>query len=270
MADSESRSRAYFAQRNIKPDEVARELEEMEPVLGTARDLRHFLYNAIQRFNGELRPTGNADEFQLLPGDLRDSMTARDSRLAFPMRVSFDGIPAPGAALLGRNHPVVAATAEAVLARALDGGSPGFARAGAVFTKAAARRTAALMLRLRYLVEADGRQQFAEEVVAAAFRMDYSNDGGTLHWLTPLQDEALRLLSEAEPVANMPPAERQEHVQWALDMLKGDWADEIIAGRVAELEASHDRLRRAVKGSKAKITPHRPPDIIGCYVLVPA
>ena len=57
MADKENRSRAYFAQQGIEPAEVARELDEMEPVLGNAEDVQRFLGNAVQRFNGELRQT---------------------------------------------------------------------------------------------------------------------------------------------------------------------------------------------------------------------
>ena len=127
-------------------------------------------------------------------------------------------------------------------------------------------RTAILVLRLRYLVKAES-QQFAEEVVTAAFQRE---DGGTIRWLTPLQGAALRLLRDAEVAANMPSIERKEHVEWALGMLKEGWAESIVAERVTELEASHARLRRAVKGSKERVTPHHPPDIIGCYVLVPA
>ncbi len=265
IANKEDRSRAYFAQRGIEPDEVARELTEMEPVLGSAGGVRRFLANAIQRFNGELRATKTDGVFQLLPGDLRDRIAARDPRLGFPMSVAFEGVPPPGVTLLGRNHPVVAAAAEVVLSQALEGSDSRFARSGAIFTRAVERRTAVLILRLRYLIEAES-QQFAEEVVAAAFR----GDGDGLRWLSPLQDEALRLLRDAEVAANMPQIERQEHVQWALGMLEGDWADGIVAERVFALESAHVRLRRAVKGSKAAVTPHPPPDVIGCYVLVPA
>ena len=42
-ADKENRSRSYFAQQGIEPDEVARELAEMEPVLGSGEDVRRFL-----------------------------------------------------------------------------------------------------------------------------------------------------------------------------------------------------------------------------------
>ncbi|HEU0021146.1 MAG TPA: helicase-related protein, partial [Dehalococcoidia bacterium] len=50
----EKNNRAYFAQQGIKPDEVARELAEMEPALGSPEDLLRFTGNALQRFGGSL------------------------------------------------------------------------------------------------------------------------------------------------------------------------------------------------------------------------
>lgn len=264
MADKEKKSRTRFAQHSIKPDEVSRELAEMEPVLGNAKDIQRFLANAVQRFNGELRPTRTDGVFKLLPGDLENRIEARDERLTFPMLVSFEGIPPPSVTLLGRNHPVIATAAEVVLAQALEGHDPRFARTGAIFTTAVQRRTAVLLLRLRYLIEAES-QQFAEEIVAVAFR----RDGDSLHWLSPRQEEALQLLRDARVTANMAAPERKEHVQWALGMLDRNWADAIVAERVSALEAAHARLRREVKNAKTKVAPHPPPDIIGCYVLVP-
>ena len=265
MASKENRSRAYFAQQGIEPDEVARELAEMETVLGSAEDVQRFIANAVQRFNGELRPTKTDGVFQLLPGDLRDRIAAHDDPSTFPMLVSFEGVPPHRVNLLGRNHPIIATAAEFVFAQAAEGNDSRFARSGAIFTRAVDRRTAVLILRLRYLIEAES-QQFAEEVVAVAFQ----GGGDGLRWIFPQQSEALRLLRDAEVAANMPQAERQEHVQWALGMLDGDWANSVVAERVSALEAAHARLRRAVKGAKAAVTPHPSPDIIGCYVLVPA
>ena len=221
MADKENRSRTYFAQQGIEPDEVARELEEMEPVLGSGDDVQRFLANAVQRFNGELRPITEEGVFQLLPGDLQEQVVARDSSLAFPIRVSFEGVPPPGVTLLGRNHPVVVVASETVLSRALEGSFPGFARSGAIFTSLVDRRTAVVVLRLRYLVEAESKQ-FAEEVVPASFQ----GDGSTVFWLTPLQEEALRLLRDAEAAGNMPPIEPQR----ACEMGTGDAEERLGRG----------------------------------------
>ena len=273
-ADLEEETRAYFAQHGIEPDTVDRELREMEPVLGSAADIQRFLNNALQRFNGELGSTRTPGVFQLHPGDLRDSICDRDGRLQFPMRVALDGVPLTGVTLLGRNHPVVAVATDAVLARSLEGQDPLFARAGAIVTPAVERRTAVLILRLRFLIRSSDagaeNQQFAEEVVVAAFQ----SQGDDLRWLSDGpengQANALRLLAESEPVANMSPSERSEHVRWALARLGDGWDDEIIAQRAAALEDAHSRLRQAVPGRRVSVEPHRPPDIIGCYVLTPA
>ena len=273
-ADQEDATRAYFAQHGIEPSTVAQELQEMEPVLGSAADVQRFLANALQRFNGELSSTNQANVFRLNPGDLRDAITNRDSRLRFPMTVAFDGIPDAGVILLGRNHPIVGTTADAVLAKALQAQDPIFARAGAIVTPAVQRRTAVLVLRLRYLIQTANSdtesQQFAEEVVVAAF--ESQEDG--IRWIGDHTDEGqndlLRLIAEAEPVANLSQSERTEHVTWALHRLSDEWDHEIITQRAATLEAAHTRLRQAVPGGHMIVTPHRPPDIIGCYVLTPS
>ena len=273
-ANLEEETRAYFAQHGIEPDAVDRELREMEQVLGNAADIQHFLTNALQRFNGELGSTRTQGVFQLHPGDLRDGIGDRDGRLRFPMRVAFDGVPQTGITLLGRNHPVVVAAADAVLARSLEGQDPLFARAGAIVTPAVERRTAVLILRLRFLIRSSDagaeNQQFAEEVVVAAFQ----GQGDDVRWLSDGpengQENAFRLLAEAEPVANMSQSERCEHVRWALARLEDGWDDEIIGQRAIALEDAHGRLRQAVSGNQVSVEPHRPPDIIGCYVLTPA
>jgi hypothetical protein len=44
----------------------------------------------------------------------------------------------------------------------------------------------------------------------------------------------------------------------------------IVAARVAELEAAHARLRKLTKAPRRKVLPHEPPDILGCFVLLPS
>ena len=58
----------------------------------------------------------------------------------------------------------------------------------------------------------------------------------------------------------------------ALATLKDDpaWFRPILEWRVAELDAAHRRLRTLLKARALKIDPHTPPDILGCFVLVPA
>lgn len=262
----EGEQRTYFAQQGIKPDEVAQELAAADPVLGDAAAVHRFLANAAQRFGGALQPVKPAGVYELVPGTLKDTLAARGYG-TIPLRVAFDQVLDPTAHVLGRTHPVVAAFADAVLGAALrPEGDQRFARAGAMATDTVTVRTGLLLLRLRYLLR-EQVDEFAEEVVLAAFeRRD-----GRLAWLEPLQQAGIELLSRARPVANLSPAERQEQVRWALEFVQGqpEWYAPVVAARVRALTESHERLRRLVKAMHLTVTPHTPPDILGCYVLVP-
>jgi hypothetical protein len=266
-AEREGQLRTFFAQRGIKPDEVAAEINESEPVLGDPRAVERFLANAVQRFGGELRPAKKAGVYELHPGAFREQLASAGA-FDFPLRVTFDRLIDEIAEELGRTHPIVAVYCDAVFGAALEGsGADGFARCGAMYTSAVTVRTGVLLLRVRYRLR-EQIEQFAEEVVLVAFR----REDGKLSWLTPLDRAAVDLLSEAQPTANMSQSERAEQVEWALNFVQGhtDWYEPIIEERVQTLQESHSRLRKLTKSPRLNVIPHTPPDILGCWVLVPA
>jgi len=270
-ADKENANRTYFAQRGIKPDEVARELEASAPILGDAKAVRRFLAGALQRFGGELRAADGPGVYELLPGDLAPMLAARGFAGSL-LRVTFDRQQDPTAIYLGRTHPIVSAVCAAVIGRAMAPGSDrNFARCGATFTDAVSRRTVLLLLRLRYVLKEEEIDQFAEEIVLVAFE----RREGRLAWLEPIETAAHKLLEcvrTAIAPVNAGQTERAEQVEWALSVLDDnpDWYKPIIAWREAHLQESHARLRKLVKATRLQVRPHEPPDILGCYVLVPA
>jgi hypothetical protein len=265
-AEREQRQRGFFSQRGIRPDEVAREIEATDSVLGEPDAVRRFVSDALQRFGGRLAPRREPGLFELTPGEMK-------SRLApflgseFPLRVAFSTVRDP-VPVLGRTHPAVATLCEAVLGQAF-GGEPDalFARTGAMRTDAVRLRTVLVLLRLRYTLEEEA-EEFAEEVILAAFeRRD-----GRLHWLEPLESAGREIAAAAQPVANVDPVEKEEQIAWALNFLSGtpEWYAPLVAARVAELEAAHTRLRKLIKAPHLKVMPHEPPDILGCFVLLPS
>ncbi|HWO72246.1 MAG TPA: helicase-related protein [Dehalococcoidia bacterium] len=265
--EREEEVRNLFDHASIQPDEVARELAEMEPVLGSRQDLQHFLANGLQRFNGYLRETKTPGVFELHPGDLRNLVQQRAPHLnRFPWLVAFDQTAAERVMYVGRKHPIVSALADSTLARALEGHDPAFSRCSALYTPLVRSRTAVLLLRFRYSLQAEA-PQFAEEVVVAAFRAN----GSAIDWLQPHQDEAMRLLSEAQPAAPMSPQEKALQVQWALDMLDANpqWWDALARERAGRLEQGHARLRSLLVAAPMSVEA-REPDVLGVYVLVPS
>ena len=185
----------------------------------------------------------------------------------FPVSVTFSTMRDP-VPVLGRTHPAVAALCEAVLGQAFSTEPDAlFARTGAMRTDAVRLRTVLVLLRLRYALEEEV-EEFAEEVVLAAFeRRDRR-----LHWLEPLETTGREIAAAARPVSNVSPSEKTEQIGWALDFLTGTpgWFKPIVTARVIELEGAHARLRKLTKTPRLKVQPHEPPDILGCFVLLPA
>ena len=130
--------------------------------------------------------------------------------------------------------------------------------------------TTVLLLRLRYLLEEPARPPLlSEEVVVAGFADQPA--AGERSWLP--EAEALRLLAEAKPDANVPMPEKRDLVAAAL----AGWPPlervlhERIAERGAALERSHRRVRQAVglRVRELSIAPQFPPDLLGILVLQP-
>jgi superfamily II DNA or RNA helicase len=265
-AEREKENRAYYKHPEIEPEEVAADLEINDQVLGDPDAVRRFIAEVCNRFNGSLTSERRGGVFVMNPGDLAARLRAI-GRDRFPTRVTFDRLKDPDALYLGRAHPVVEETCHAVLAQAFDRTTPDlfFARAGANFTLAIQRRTALLLMRIRYIIQ-EAAENFAEEVLMAAFHQD----GSGITWLTPIAEAKKLIDAPLVPGVNMPHAERTAHVRWALDLL--DFAPDTFAAilkeRRQEIEKSNNRLRGMLKQGKIQVIAH-PPDILGLYVLVP-
>jgi superfamily II DNA or RNA helicase len=264
--EREKENRAYYKHPEINPNEVAADLEVNDQVLGDPDSVRRFMSEVAQRFNGSLAPDKRNDVFILNAGDLTPRLNAVGSK-SFPARVTFDRLKYPDAIYLGRADPVVEETCHAVLGKAF-GRNPDvfFTRAGANFTSALERRTALVLMRIRYIIH-EATDEFAEEIVLAAFEQRESS----IRWLMPFVECASRLLdAPLVPGVNMPNAERSSHVRWALDLLDQtpDVFAVVLKERCSTIEDSNNRLRGMLKHRKIEVTAH-PPDILGCYVLAP-
>jgi hypothetical protein len=275
-AEREKLNRTRFAQRALKPEEVRRELEATDAVLGDPAAVREFVLAAAQRIQLPIHPEPRAPHTltvavdpatrETLPPPIRDALPAAR---AAKWPISFASPTPAGAEYLGRNHPFVAALARYLLEEALTkGGEAAATRCGVLRTGAVERLTTLWLLRVRYLVRLPERAPLLSEevlVAAAAAR------AGGLDWLS--DDEALRLLAVARPDANLPLEEKRQLVAAALDRWPAVESDlrERIERRAAELEKSHKRLRQAVslRVRELEVVPQLPPDQLGLLVLQP-
>lgn len=279
-ANQERNNRTRFAQRALKPAEVQRELEATDAVLGDPAAVRDFLLTAAQRLDLTLRRDKTPDK---TPDVYRVAVAPEDTRgvpeaVRFALPASKDGFwricfdsPAPqGAEYVGRNHRFVAATARFLFEEALtQHGGARASRCGVLATKAVAFPTTLLLLRVRYLLEESGHTPlFAEEVLVLGY---HQAPGGASQWL--VRDEALSLLAQARPDANLPLEAKRRLVAEALDEYPGlePASRTQVEARAAELTQAHARVARATGGGRRPrtVTPQFPADLLGVLRLQP-
>lgn len=263
--ETAKKSRAIFAQGALRPDEVMPEWQRLRALNGGPTEVERFTRRALSRLNA---PMGDPPRvhYDRLPQQLGERLAARG--LTGTRAVSFDDMPQPDVAHVGRVHPLVATLAETIAEGALDpGGVQGetpLGRAGAWRTRAVKRVTTVLLMRLRFTLVTSGRRTLlAEEATGLAFAGADQAAAGA---------EVLALL-EAQASGDLDPGVIARQVGQALDRIDG-YEPAIRAhaeARAAELSHDHDRVRAATRGEGARteVSPVLPADIIGLYVLVP-
>ncbi|GAB4187027.1 MAG: helicase-related protein [Roseiflexaceae bacterium] len=283
--EREKESRTRFAQRRIHPDEVARELEESDAALGDTATVERFVLAACDRLaitlaqpsKGRRRSDDQqanhavyelaAEQLPPARPELRTRIFGTQSGKIPPLRFCF-GSPAPeGVETVGRHHRLTSALAEYLLEAALEASDqhPPAARCGLIRTSAVERRTLLLLLRVRLLIETARQPIVAEELVVAGL----SRVAGAIQWLA--EPEALRLLEQALPQANVAPEERRTGVQAALALVQEQHGQlrEIAAARAERLREAHQRVRSVTGGGRVQVRPTDTPDLLGVYVLLP-
>ncbi len=275
--EREEESRTRFAQRRIKPEDVARELEESDAVLGDAATVARFVRGACERLGAPLTPHqgGYLLSLPMLPPLVRERVSgvfAPRPGASAPDEVTLAfATPAPdGVVHIGRNHALTAALADYLLETALtttEGEPPPAARCGLLRSGAVAKRTTLLLLRVRMLLQPAQQKvpMLAEELVVVG----YQGRPGAVTWLD--EADALALLEQAQPSANITEAERTMGLQRALEHVPAlaDDINRVAQERAERLRESHLRVRRATGGGAVQVRPHLPPDVLGLYVLLP-
>jgi hypothetical protein len=283
-AAREKESRTRFAQRAIKPEEVAQELEETDAVLGSPGDVQRFLTAASQRLGFGLREAGHG-RWELRVSELPPPVALSLGAVADPWPITFQSPTPEGQTYIGRNHPLIERLAEHLVDLAFHPVSPSppphsgaqavparergedapAARCGVICTEQVQRRTTLFLLRLRFLVHDGDTPTLAEETLAWGAR-------GVLPDLTWLSlAEAQGLLDGARPAVNVPAGEKRAVLAETLGWwphLQGE-AARLHAERASHLQESHRRVRRLIRDAAVRVEPQSPPDLLGVLVLLP-
>ena len=263
-----------FAQEAIKTDVAASWLAACAAV-GEAVDVSRFVARAVEALGGTAKPVKKAFDRDALAIDLATADPAFRASLPEGLPDTFEAVfelPAVDKTLLlGRTHPFVEALASHLVGTAIDDPeSSKAARSGVIRTKAVAKRSTLLLLRLRHHILRtagnDTRELLAEECLLAAFEGAPESPA----WLPPERAEALLA---AAPDANIGPDQARtflEKVVAARASLEPG-LEALARERSTALLALHRQLRdeSRITGLKYDVRPQLPVDVIGVYVLLP-
>jgi hypothetical protein len=169
-AAREKENRTRFAQRALKPEEVRRELEATDAVLGDPDAVRAFVLNAGQRFGLAIAPDRKENVFRIAVGPQARAILPEVIKSVLPTPksgqwlISFVSPTPEGAEYLGRNHRFVSTLAQFLVEEAITKGADARAsRCGVIRTRAVTKLTTLYLLRLRFLIEQrDGRRSRRE------------------------------------------------------------------------------------------------------------
>ena len=299
-------TRTIFAQRSLKPEEALREWDRTRESLGSANAVERLVLNACRRLNlpigpvrglrwavagegdtaAENKTTGEAatQAWELDLTRLEDNRQALNERLrnhdlGGKLRLSFRSPARDGSQLLSRSHPLVVELADLVAERALSGLEPDLAaRSSVIRTKAVAKRTQVLVLRLRHQLHQSRWTGNQYEALPDLLVEECLTARVTGAGVEPLEGAAALELLEAPASGNLDPGQRQQWLQEAVAELEGlQPALAALAERRADLaEEDHRRVREASLRSgeslrmRFRCEPSLPVDVIGLFVLLPA
>jgi hypothetical protein len=274
-AERSKRTRTMFAQEAIRTDVAASWIDACQSI-GRTVDVERFVTRAVETLGGIVKPVEKAGGRPVLAIDLAGTDPAFRAGLPEGLPDRFDAVfelpHVEKTILLARTHPFVEALASHLVGTAIDDPATAkAARSGAIRTKAVAKRTTLLLIRLRFhilrSVGGDTRELLAEECCIVGFE----GAAEQAVWLAPEQAEALLT---ATPDANIAPEQSREFVGKVVAAAPAlaPWLDAFAAERAKALLAVHRQLRdeTRTKGLKYDVRPQLPADVLGVYVLLPS
>jgi len=272
--DREQRSRSRFAQHSISTEEVAAELSAVREAIGNEetvkaffKDVLHLAGVPVNAKRGDRVHVALSNE---VPRSLRNAM-GRDAEFVGRFKLPVEH----GEVYLARTSPTVEGLASWVLDTALDpiaaqGQRVVARRCGVSRLDGVKERITVLLMRFRYhlnttAADKSERTMLVEEIRSLGFRGSPAEP----RWLP---DAELDPLLAAPPAGNVLPSLMRQQLDTLIQRLPqlSPHLDRVAKERAAEVLAAHTRIRQAAQAKgRVRVEPVLPPDLLGCFVLLP-
>ncbi|MBK7438362.1 MAG: DEAD/DEAH box helicase [Saprospiraceae bacterium] len=258
--------RSIFAHESIMPDDVKKDLHEVDEAIGDVATLEAFVLAAAKLLGASFDKTQGGYIFKKLN---MDDWMASALGQGDKIHISFQSPTPQGFRYIGRNHRFVEQLCHRIIANSLDKERKGnkAARASVFRTDAVNTQTTLIQFRVRNVIREVSKQH--EMVSEEMFLWGYEQTPDGIHALDIDQCKTLLHTSSALDIST----ERQEIIfekeLQHFEELHPDFIA-VVAKRSDELVNAHTRFAKYIGAKRFEaVTPVLPPDILGVYVLIP-
>ena len=257
---------SIFAHDNIMPEDVKKDLHEVDEAIGDVATLEGFVLAAGQLLGAMFQPVTGGYIFKKTN---MDDWMAAALGLGGSIHISFQSPTPLGFRYIGRNHRFVEQLCHRIIANSLDKEKKGqkAARSSVFRTDAVNIQTTLIQFRVRNVIREVSKLH--EMVSEEMFLWGYEQTPDGI--ITLDVEECKRLLhtSSAMDISK----ERQELIfdkeLKHFEELHPDFI-KVVENRSEELVNAHTRFAKFLGAKRYEaVTPVLPPDILGVYVLIP-
>ncbi|MFZ1791008.1 MAG: helicase-related protein [Saprospiraceae bacterium] len=258
--------RSIFAHESIMPDEVKKDLHEVDEAIGDVATLEAFVLAAAKQLGASIEKIQGGYIFKKLN---MDDWMASALGQGDKIHISFQSPTPQGFRYIGRNHRFVEQLCHRIIANSLDKERKGnkAARASVFRTDSVNTQTTLIQFRVRNVIREVTKQH--EMVSEEMFLWGYEQTPDGIHALDIDQCKTLLHTSSALDIST----ERQEIIfEKELKHFEDLHPDfiAVVTKRSDELVNAHTRFAKYIGAKRFEaVTPVLPPDILGVYVLIP-
>lgn len=257
---------SIFAHERIMPEEVKKDLHEVDEAIGDVATLETFVIAAAKLLGANIESVKGGYIFKKLN---MDEWMASAIGHGDKIRISFQSPTPEGFRYIGRNHRFVEQLCHRIIANSLDRDSRGkkAARASVFGTDSVAVQTTLIQFRVRNVIREVSKQH--EMVSEEMFLWGYEQTPDGIHVLDIDRCKYLLQTSNALDISK----ERQVLIfEEELEHFKQLHPDfiKVVEKRSEELVNAHTRFAKYIGAKRFEaVTPVLPPDILGVYVMIP-
>jgi superfamily II DNA or RNA helicase len=258
--------RSIFAHESIMPEEVKKDLHEVDEAIGDVATLEAFVIAASKLLGASFEKVEGGYIFKKMN---MDDWMASALGQGSTIHISFQSPTPQGFRYIGRNHRFVEQLCHRIIANSLDKERRGnkAARASVFRTDAVNTQTTLIQFRVRNVIREVSKQH--EMVSEEMFLWGYEQTPVGIKALEIKRCKELLHTSNALDISN----ERQEIIfEKEMEHFKQLHPDfiKVVEKRSDELVNAHTRFAKYIGAKRFEaVTPVLPPDILGVYVLIP-